>query len=68
MLELKNISFSAETEDGEIIMVTDVDNAYRMKLEYTGNVFIASYCDEIGWTAEASQNAAKQNAQATLKN
>lgn len=56
------------SDDGEVIMVSDPDNAYRMKLEYTGNIFIAAYCDEIGWTAEAAQNASKQNEEATLKN
>lgn len=48
--------------DGEILMEDDEANIYRMKLEYTGNIFIASYCDEIGWTAEVASNGEKQNA------
>lgn len=50
------------SDDGEILMVNDDTNTYRMKLEYTGNVFVASYCDEIGWTAEIAKNGEKQNA------
>ena len=48
--------------DGEILMVNDEMNTYRMNLEYTGNIFVASYCDEIGWTAEIAANGEKQNA------
>ncbi len=50
------------SDDGEILMVNDDANTYRMKLEYTGNIFVASYCDEIGWTAEIAKNGEKQNA------
>ena len=50
------------SDDGEILMVSDEMNTYRMKLEYTGNIFVASYCDEIGWTAEVAANGEKQNA------
>ena len=50
------------SDDGEILMVDDETNTYRMKLEYTGNIFVASYCDEIGWTAEIAKNGEKQNA------
>ena len=50
------------SEDGEILMVDDEMNTYRMKLEYTGNVFIAGYCDELGWTAEVAKSGEKQNA------
>lgn len=50
------------SDDGEILMVNDEMNTYRMKLEYTGNIFVASYCDEIGWTAEVAANGEKQNA------
>ena len=35
--------------------------SYVMDLEYTGNVFNAFYCDELGWTKEASDNGRKQN-------
>lgn len=49
------------SEDGEILMVDDETNTYRMKLEYTGNIFVASYCDEIGWTAEVAKYGEKQN-------
>lgn len=51
------------SSDGEIIMATDADNVYRMNLEYTGNVFIAGYCDEIAWTAEKAASGIKQNAE-----
>ena len=50
------------SEDGEILMVDDETNTDRMNLEYTGNIFVASYCDEIGWTAEIAKNGEKQNA------
>ena len=36
-------------------------NRYFMNINYTGNIFNAYYCDEIGWTPEASANAAAQN-------
>ena len=54
------------SDDGEILMVNDDTNTYRMKLEYTGNIFIAGYCDEIGWTAEIAKNGEKQNADSTF--
>ncbi len=50
------------SDDGEILMVNDGTNTYRMNIKYTGNIFVASYCDEIGWTAEIAKNGEKQNA------
>ncbi len=55
------------SDDGEILMVNDETNTYRMKLEYTGNIFVASYCDDIGWTAEVAANGEKQNAASVYK-
>jgi len=52
--------------DGEIVMSESADNTYRMNIEYTGNVFLASYCDAIDWTAEAAANGEIQNSQAVL--
>ena len=36
-------------------------NRYFMNINYTGNIFNAYYCEEIGWTPEAAVNATAQN-------
>ncbi len=36
-------------------------NRYFMNINYTGNIFNAFYCEEIGWTPEAAANATAQN-------
>lgn len=36
-------------------------NVYLMNILYTGDLFAAAYCDEIGWTKTVADNGAKQN-------
>lgn len=43
-----------ETKDPTVI--------YNMNLSYTGNPYIAYYCDSIGWNSEIHNNILKQNA------
>ena len=63
-------NYTETHEDGvsEIFMVDSEKNSYRMNIEYTGNMFICSYCDELGWTLENAISGQKQNEQAILAN
>lgn len=50
--------------DGNIVRFNSTDNpddVYHMNLLYTGNIFLAEYCSELGWTAEVSGNGNLQN-------
>ena len=45
------------------------DSVYKMNLEYTGDVFIAKYCEDAGWykwNAQLKESGKKQNAAATV--
>ena len=42
------------------------ENCYEMNLIYTGNVFTAYNCEEIGWTNDAKANGQKQNQDAIM--
>lgn len=53
-------------EDGNIVMIDGAEKKYRINLEYTGNVFIASYCKEIKWTKEIAASGELQNAEAVV--
>jgi len=53
-------------EDGNIVMVEADGKRYRMNLEYTGNVFIASYCKQIKWTEEIAASGEIQNSEAVI--
>ena len=63
-------NYTETDEDGvtEIFMVDSEKNTYRMNIEHTGNIFIASYCDELGWTLENAISGQKQNEEAILVN
>lgn len=50
--------------DGDIVRVSNGENQYYMNLIYTGDIFKADFCSEIGWTKEAYENAYKQNNEA----
>ena len=53
--------------DGDnVVRVDSGDNLYRMNRNYTGDVFLAKYCDAIGWTKDAKENASKQNNEAVM--
>ncbi len=53
-------------EGGIVKKSTDDDRVYNMNIEYTGNVFIASYSDT--WTADAAKYGLEQNKQSVLGN
>ena len=55
-------------EDGNIQMIDDEGKKYRLNIEYTGNVFIASFCNEIKWTKEIAQSGEMQNSEAIVAN
>ena len=50
--------------DGNIKMAED--KKYCINLEYTGNIFIASFCKDIKWTKEIAQSGEAQNAEAVV--
>ena len=54
-------------ENGDIKRVSTGENVYYMNIEYTGDVFLAEYCSEIGWDKVSEDNANNQNNQAILK-
>ncbi len=41
-------------------------NVYDMKLEYTGSIFDAYFCDELDWNEDVSANGLKQNDDAVV--
>ena len=47
-----------EVVGGNIVRVKDGENTYDMNLNYTGDVFKADNCEEIGWT-DASKGYGK---------
>lgn len=66
-LELRNLLqygvFGANYDvvDNNVVRKKDALNFYDMSLLYTGNLFNADYCDELGWTASVRAYASKQN-------
>lgn len=49
--------------DGTVDRVDSGDNKYHMNLLYTGDIFKALYCKDIGWTAQSAANGEEQNKQ-----
>lgn len=47
--------------DGDIVRIDDGENTYDMNLIYTGDVFKADLCSEIGWTQAAKDFGKLQN-------
>lgn len=52
-------NYLVDEESGDIIPFTDGNNVYSMNLNYTGDVFKAMFCEEIGWTKVAYDNTKK---------
>ncbi len=53
--------------DGNVVYKTGADaEIYRMNILYTGNIFTANYCSELGWTPDARANAEIHNKDAKL--
>ena len=55
-------------DDNEVVTrkINDENNAYNMNLLYTGNVFKAYYCEELGWTKDAKTYGEAQNLDSTF--
>ena len=49
------------TIENNTVERADGVNGYYMNLIYTGSVFTAYYCTDLGWSAEAKSNASVQN-------
>ena len=45
---------------------TEGAGVYKMNMLYTGNVFNAYYCEEIGWNAAAYNNGVEQNKESVV--
>ncbi len=58
---VKGTNYNVDPATGDIVRVKDTENLYSMKLIYTGDVFKAEYCTELGWTKSVSENGVKQN-------
>lgn len=53
-------------KDGNVERFLDGDNAYNMNLLYTGNIFTAYYCEELGWTKDVASNGNIQNEESAV--
>ncbi len=51
----------ANPDNDNIVRKTDENSVYKMNLLYTGNVFNAEYCSELGWTKTVKDNGTEQN-------
>lgn len=47
--------------DNQVVRKKDNLNFYDMDLLYTGDIFKANYCEELGWNASARAYGSKQN-------
>lgn len=57
---IKNLENNTNTN---YITLNSGDVAYNMNLYYTGNPYIAYYCNSIGWNEEVYANTIRQNAE-----
>ena len=57
---IKNLENNTNTN---YITLNGGDVAYNMNLYYTGNPYIAYYCNSIGWNEEVYANTIRQNAE-----
>ena len=55
-----------ENADGTVTSFTDGDGVYKMNLIYTGDIFKAYFCEELGWNSEVAANGENQNKQSQL--
>ena len=55
---VKNTNYTVV--DGNVVLEDDIDK-YRMNYIYTGNAFVLSYCEAIGWTEEYAAIGRHQN-------
>ena len=57
---VEGANYTKAPKSSEVVRNKD-ENCYDMNLIYTGNVFTAYNCEEIGWTSDAKSNGQKQN-------
>lgn len=53
-------------DNGDIIRKKDTENLYSMNLLYTGDLFKAMYCSELGWIKSVYENGNNQNKEAQI--
>ena len=58
---VEGANYSRAPKTTEVVRIFDGVNNYDMNLIYTGNVFTAYNCAEIGWTNDAKAYGQKQN-------
>lgn len=57
---VKNTNYFVDAKTGYVTLADGID-MYVMNYIYTGNAFILSYCDQIGWTEEYAATGKHQN-------
>ena len=64
LLQYGVLDINYKLNDGKVEMIKSNTTTYSMNLLYTGNVFNAYYCEEIGWTETVANNGKLQNKEA----
>jgi hypothetical protein len=59
-------NYTRKPKSIDVVRVIDGVNDYEMNLIYTGNVFTAYNCEEMGWTNDSKANGQKQNQDAVV--
>ena len=60
----KGTNYTYDEANDVIVSYTEGAGVYKMNLEYTGDVFKAYFCEQIGWTKEVFLNGENQNKEA----
>lgn len=60
----KGTNYTYDEEKDMVVSYTEGAGVYKMNLEYTGDVFKAYFCEQIGWTKEVFLNGENQNKEA----
>lgn len=67
LLQYGELNINYSIVDGNVVKSTVENNVYDMDLLYTGDLFKAYYCEELGWTEFVKDYGTKQNSQAIYK-
>ena len=59
-VEHTNYKFD-ENKNNYVVRESEGNNFYNMDLKYTGDIFAAYFCEELGWTYEAYLSGESQN-------
>ena len=62
----KGTNYSFDEQTDTVTSYTEGAGVYKMKLIYTGDVFKAYFCEQIGWTKEVFLNGENQNKEAVV--